>query len=72
MKNILLSVVVLSVLIAGGLGGTMAGFVDTEESRDNFVQAGISDLLINGAMTQMSKPSSSLTMPFQESRPTFG
>jgi len=49
MKNILLSVVVLSVLIAGGLGGTMAGFVDTEESRDNFVQAGISDLLINGA-----------------------
>jgi hypothetical protein len=49
MKNILLSVVVLSVLIAGGVGGTMAGFVDTEESKGNYVEAGISDLLINNA-----------------------
>jgi hypothetical protein len=48
MKNVLLSVVVVAVLIAGGVGGTFAGFVDTEISEDNFVQAGIADLLVNG------------------------
>ncbi len=48
MKNVLLSVVVVAVLVAAGIGGTFAGFVDTEESKGNFVQAGISDLLING------------------------
>jgi len=47
MKNILLCVAVIGVLIAGSVGGTLAGFVDTEESRGNFIQAGISDLLIN-------------------------
>jgi hypothetical protein len=34
--------------VAGGIGGTFAGFVDTEESKGNFYQAGISDLLVNG------------------------
>jgi predicted ribosomally synthesized peptide with SipW-like signal peptide len=48
MKNIFLSVVVMTTLIAGGVGGTFAGFVDTEVSEDNSFQAGISDLLING------------------------
>jgi len=48
MRNILLSVVVVSTLVAAGLGGTFAGFVDTEISEDNFVKAGISDLLVNG------------------------
>jgi hypothetical protein len=48
MKNILLSVVVVSTLIAAGVGGTFAGFVDTEVSEGNFVEAGISDLLVNG------------------------
>jgi len=48
MRNMLLSVVVISVMIAGGLGGTFAGFVDTEVSEDNFFKAGISDLLVNG------------------------
>ena len=48
MKNILMSVVVVTTLVAAGLGGTFAGFVDTEVSEGNFVQAGISDLLVNG------------------------
>jgi len=48
MKNIFLSVVVVATLVAAGVGGTFAGFVDTEISEDNFIQAGISDLLVNG------------------------
>jgi len=48
MKNIFLSVVVVATLVAAGVGGTFAGFVDTEISQDNFVEAGISDLLVNG------------------------
>ena len=48
MKNIFLSVVVVTTLVAAGIGGTFAGFVDTEISEGNFVQAGVSDLLVNG------------------------
>jgi hypothetical protein len=48
MKNIVLSVVVVSTLVVAGIGGTFAGFVDTEISQGNFYQAGISDLLVNG------------------------
>ena len=48
MKNVLLSVVVIATLVAAGVGGTFAGFVDTEVSEGNFYQAGISDLLVNG------------------------
>lgn len=48
MKNVFLSVVVVATLVAAGVGGTFAGFVDTEISQGNFVQAGISDLLVNG------------------------
>ena len=48
MKNIILSVVVVTTLAVAGVGGTLAGFVDTEISEDNFYQAGVSDLLING------------------------
>ena len=48
MKNIVLSMVVVITLVAAGVGGTFAGFVDTEESKGNFIQAGISDLLVNG------------------------
>jgi hypothetical protein len=49
MKSIFLSILVITALIVAGIGGTMAGFVDTEESKGNSVQAGISDLLINNA-----------------------
>jgi hypothetical protein len=48
MKNVFLSVVVVATLVAAGVGGTFAGFVDTEMSEDNFIEAGISDLLVNG------------------------
>jgi hypothetical protein len=48
MRNVLLSVVVVTTLVAAGLGGTFAGFVDTEISEGNYVEAGISDLLVNG------------------------
>ncbi|GAH64213.1 unnamed protein product, partial [marine sediment metagenome] len=48
MKNIFLSVVVVATLVAAGVGGTLAGFVDTEESTGNFIQAGMLDLLVNG------------------------
>ncbi len=48
MKNIFLSVVVVATLVAAGVGGTFAGFVDTEESTDNMIQAGLLDLLVNG------------------------
>ncbi len=47
MKNVLLSVVVVAVLVAAGIGGTFAGFVDTEVSRDNYLEAGILDLLLS-------------------------
>jgi hypothetical protein len=49
MKNTLLSILVVVSLVAAGTGGTLAGFVDTEVSPGNFIQAGISDLLVNGA-----------------------
>jgi hypothetical protein len=48
MKNVVLSIVVIAALVAAGIGGTFAGFVDTEVSPGNFIQAGISDLLVNG------------------------
>jgi hypothetical protein len=48
MRNIILCLVVVIALVGGTLAGTFAGYVDTEESQGNFVQAGISDLLING------------------------
>ena len=48
MKNIVLSIMVVSTLLAAGIGGTFAGFVDTEESMGNSFQAGILDLLVNG------------------------
>ncbi|RLC92901.1 MAG: hypothetical protein DRI39_07270 [Chloroflexi bacterium] len=49
MRNrILLSVTLVVALVAAVVGGAFAGFVDTEVSKGNFVQAGISDLLVNG------------------------
>jgi predicted ribosomally synthesized peptide with SipW-like signal peptide len=48
MKNILLSVVVIGVLIAAGVGGTFAHFSDTEESVGNQIKVGAMDLKVNG------------------------
>jgi predicted ribosomally synthesized peptide with SipW-like signal peptide len=48
MKNIVLSVVVISALVVAGIGGTFAHFSDTEEAVDNYVQIGAMDLKVNG------------------------
>ena len=47
MKNVFLSVVVVTTLLAAGLGGTFAHFSDTEESLDNWIQTGSLDLKIS-------------------------
>ena len=47
MKNIILSVVVLATLIAGGVGGTLADFSDIEISEDNFFATGALDLVVS-------------------------
>jgi hypothetical protein len=47
-KRLVLSITVVVALAAAAVGGAFAGFVDTEVSQGNFVQAGMSDLLING------------------------
>jgi predicted ribosomally synthesized peptide with SipW-like signal peptide len=48
MKNIMLSLVVMATLIAGGLTGTFAHFSDTEESTGNYVDVGAMDLKVGG------------------------
>jgi predicted ribosomally synthesized peptide with SipW-like signal peptide len=50
MKNILLSVVVVAVLVAGGIGGTLAHFSDTEESFNNYIQTDEMDLKVSTVM----------------------
>jgi hypothetical protein len=47
MKNVLLSVIVVAVLIAGGLSGTMADFSDIEISEDNYFNIGSLDLVVS-------------------------
>jgi hypothetical protein len=47
MKNILLSAVVISAIMVAGVGGTLAGFSDTEISQGNFFEVGSLDLRIN-------------------------
>jgi hypothetical protein len=48
MKNVLMAAVVVVALVGAGTGGAFAGFVDTEVSEDNYLQAGMMDLLVNG------------------------
>jgi predicted ribosomally synthesized peptide with SipW-like signal peptide len=47
MKNILLSVVVVTTLLAAGIGGTFAHFSDTEEVFDNYLQTDELDLKVS-------------------------
>jgi hypothetical protein len=49
MKNIFLSVVVISALVVAGIGGTLADFSDSEEEVGDTLQAGSMDLKVNGA-----------------------
>ena len=48
MKNIFLSVVVISALVVAGIGGTLADFSDSEEEMGDILQAGSMDLKVNG------------------------
>jgi len=38
MKSIVLSVVVISALLVGGIGGTLATWSDSETSEDNYIE----------------------------------
>lgn len=49
MKNVILSLVVVAVLVAGGVGGVFAGYSDSEVSQDNYITTGSLDLKVNGA-----------------------
>ena len=46
MKSIFLSVVVIAALAVAGIGGTLAGWSDTEESFDNYITTGSLDLKV--------------------------
>jgi predicted ribosomally synthesized peptide with SipW-like signal peptide len=48
MKNVFLSVVVICALAVAGVGGTLAGFSDTEESFNNYIATGSLDLKVEG------------------------
>ena len=48
MRNVLLSLVVVVVLAAGGLGGTFATWSDSETSGNNTIVTGSLDLKVNG------------------------
>lgn len=47
MKSIFLSVIVVCALAIAGIGGTLAGFVDTEESLNNSITTGSLDLKVS-------------------------
>jgi predicted ribosomally synthesized peptide with SipW-like signal peptide len=47
MRNIFLSVVVVSALVIAGVGGTLAGFSDTERSLENYFEVGNMDLKVD-------------------------
>ena len=49
MKNIFLTVVVVCALVVVGIGGTLAGFSDTERSLNNFFEVGNMDLKVSGS-----------------------
>jgi predicted ribosomally synthesized peptide with SipW-like signal peptide len=48
MKSIFLSVVVICALAIAGIGGTLAGWSDTEEAADNAIVTGSLDLKVKG------------------------
>jgi predicted ribosomally synthesized peptide with SipW-like signal peptide len=48
MKNIVLSVIVVSALVVAGIGGTLATWSDSEVSKDNIITTGSLDLKVNG------------------------
>lgn len=49
MKNIVLSIIVVTALVVAGIGGTLATWSDAEVSKNNEVSTGSLDLKVNGA-----------------------
>jgi len=49
MRNIVLALVLVAMLVAGGVGGTLATWSDSETSFDNYIETGSVDLKVNGA-----------------------
>ncbi len=47
MKNIFLAIVIVSALAIAGIGGTLAGFSDTEQSLNNVFEVGNLDMLVS-------------------------
>lgn len=47
MRNVFLSVVVICALLVAAIGGTVAGFSDTERSLENYVEIGNMDLKVS-------------------------
>ena len=61
MRNIILSIVVLSTLVVAGVGGTLADFSDIEISEDNYFSTGALDLVV----------SNNLGTEYPDDAPTF-
>ena len=55
MRNILLSLVMVAVLVAAGVGSVFPCFSDTEVSEANNIQTGSLDLLVNGLNDPLPK-----------------
>ena len=49
MRNVILSLAVVAVMVAGGLAGTLADFSDYEVSEDNYFATGALDLTVSDA-----------------------
>lgn len=49
MRNVILAAVAITALAVAGLGGTLAGWSDSEISHDNYIETGSLDLQVNGA-----------------------
>jgi len=56
MKAVFLSIVVVCALVVAGIGGTLAGFSDTERSVKNYVEVGNMDLKVSIKGTEYDDP----------------
>jgi len=56
MKAVFLSIVVVCALVVAGIGGTLAGFSDTEQSLDNIFEVGNLDLKVSKNDVEYNDP----------------